>query len=904
MSLFSTVQHRPAQPRALVGALRVAFLLMGFTFSITQAVMIRAFLVAFSGNELSIGLVLAGWLILEAAGSGLLGRLAAPPQSPPTLGGKTPPLSPPPTLGGKTPPLSPPPKLGEGPGVGAGAGVFALLQVLLALALPLSLYAALTVRQLVGITPGLGFGLGTMAWASFLILAPLGLVDGAMFTFGCRAFARLQGEAGSASGRVYSLEALGGIAGGLAFTYVFIPYLNTLQVVLALTVLNIGSAVSLVALATHGSALLRRACGPLLALLAVAGYLLIFQNAGLQRWLSRQQWPGYELVFCDDSIYGNVAVIRQGTQYTFFTDGIPVLTVPVPDVALAEELVHLPMLFVAEPRRVLVIGGGAGGVLHQVLKYPVEQVDYAELDPLLIQAVHRFPTQLTEGELSDPRVQVHHVDGRLFIRERLASSPFILPNGGERGGTPYDLILVNVSYPSTLELNRFYTREFFTMSRALLSGEGLLVSRLPGSTEYLSPALRDQHVTLQRTLQAVFPAVRPIPGDTTLWLASPSPAALDQPLDALLSRWQTRDISTALDAGFHFQFKLDPRRLAWFENSLTQPPPFIPPNGGKRGGTRVNEDLHPTGLLHGLAYWNEMFAPHLAGYFRFLHNLRLDTLLLPLIVLTPLALLLLRPTPRRRALTVPLAILSTGFAGMAFDLLIIFAFQSFYGYVYHLIGLLITAFMAGLALGGWWMTRRVERVPASRRLLLGLESLLTGYWCLFPAVLWLLYAHHHRALVSALLGPLLLLLNSLAGLLTGLEFPLANQLLLAPPSSPPTLGGKEGGQPPTLGGKEGGQPSTLGGKEGGQPSTLGGKEGGQPPTLEGKEGGQVSATAGLLYAADLVGACSGALAVSLVLLPALGVVETCLLVVALKGASLLMLAVTPPPLLSPPIGGK
>ncbi|MCK4471643.1 MAG: hypothetical protein KAW49_07625, partial [Anaerolineae bacterium] len=472
-------------------------------------------------------------------------------------------------LGGKTPPLSPPPELGEGPGVGAGPGAFALLQVLLALALPLSLYAALTVRQLVGATPGVGIGLGTMVWASFLILAPLGLVDGAMFTFGCRAFARLRDEIGSASGRVYSLEALGGIAGGLVFTYVFLPYLDTLQVVLVLTVLNIGSAVSLVALAAHGSALLRRACGPLLALLAVAGYLLLFQSAGLHRWLSRQQWPGYELVFCDESIYGNVAVIRQGTQHTFFTDGIPVLTVPVPDVALAEELVHLPMLFVAEPRRVLIIGGGAGGVLHEVLKHPVEQVDYAELDPLLIQAVRRFPTQLTEGELSDPRVQVHHVDGRLLIRERLASPTL-----------PYDLILVNVSYPSTLELNRFYTREFFTMSRALLSEKGLLVSRLPGSSEYLSPALRDQHATLQRTLQAVFPAVRPIPGDTTLWLASPSPAVLDLPLDALLSRWQARDIPTALNAGFHFQFKLDPRRLAWFQNSLTQASPSSPPTLG------------------------------------------------------------------------------------------------------------------------------------------------------------------------------------------------------------------------------------------------------------------------------------------------------------------------------------
>lgn len=802
MSLCPVVRRALAQSQGLMWALRVAFLLMGFTFSITQAVMIRTFLVAFSGNELSIGLILAGWLVLEAVGSGLLGRLAE-------------------RLTSRV--LAQPPTWREGP------QAFALLQVLLALVLPLSLYAAFAVRRLAGVTPGVGVGLGTMAWTSWLILAPLGLVDGAMFTCGCRAYARLQGVAGSAGGRVYSLEALGGIVGGLVLTYVFIPYLDALQIVLVLVTLNIASAISLVALAARGAALRRRVGGPLLALLAMAAYLL-FQGGNLQYGLCRQQWPDYELVFCDDSIYGNVAVIRQETQYTFFTDGIPALTVPVPDVVLTEELVHLPMLFVAEPRRVLVIGGGAGGVLHEILKYPVEQVDYAELDPLLIQALRRFPTPLTAEELGDPRVQIHHVDGRLFVRERLASLSSIPPT--QREEALYDLILVNVSYPSTLELNRFYTREFFRMVRALLAAEGVLVSRLPGSSEYQSPAQEDQHATLQRTLQVVFAAVRPIPGDTTLWLASPSSTALDLPLEVLLSRWQARGIPTVLSAA-HFQFKLDSRRLAWFQDGLA-----------RASGPRRNEDLHPAGLLHGLAYWNELFAPRMAGYFRFLHHLRLGTLLLPLIALTFVALLFLRATARRRALTVPLVILSTGFAGMAFSLLVIFAFQSFYGYVYHLVGLLITAFMAGLTLGGWWMTRRLERAPANRRLLVHLEGVLTGYWCLFPALLGLLYAHYHRPAVATLLGPLLLLCNALAGLLTGLEFPLANRLLFS--SSPP-------------------------------------------------QGETAGNAAGLLYAADLVGACGGALAVSLILLPALGVVETCLLIAALKGAGLLVLAATPPP---------
>ena len=52
------------------------FLLMGFSFTVTQGLLIRELLVAFFGNELAIGLILGNWLILEAIGSGLLGRTA------------------------------------------------------------------------------------------------------------------------------------------------------------------------------------------------------------------------------------------------------------------------------------------------------------------------------------------------------------------------------------------------------------------------------------------------------------------------------------------------------------------------------------------------------------------------------------------------------------------------------------------------------------------------------------------------------------------------------------------------------------------------------------------------------------------------------------------------------------
>lgn len=761
-------------------SLLVAFWLMGFTFSVTQALMARQLLVSFSGNELSIGLVLGSWLLLEAIGSGLLGRLA-----------------------GRVP-LRP--------------AAFAALQVLLAVLLLPAICAALTVRRLIGVVPGEGMSLPPMLLASFLVLTPVGLVDGAMFTIGCRVYARLRAAPGDqatpAIGRVYIAEAMGGIFGGLVFTYLFIPYLQAVRIALILIMLNLASAASLLI----GN---RRRDFPRLVLVVCLTFLsalTLFSpwSDAWQRWLAHQQWAGFSLVDSSDSVYGNVAVIEQAGQYTVFANGVPILTAPVPDIASVEEIVHLPLLFHPQPRRVLVISGGVGGVLRELLKYPLERVDYAELDPLLIKTVQRFPTPLTEKELSDPRVHVEPVDGRLLVRQRATT-----------GGTPYDLILINLPYPSTLQLNRFYTTEFFHLTRAILADDGILVLQTPGSLTYVSPAMGDLNTMLARSLQETYPYVRPIPGETTLWLASPSDAIATLSLETAVQRWEDRGVPTSMITDFHVRLKLDAERLAWFQQSLR-----------KSEGAKVNRDLHPTGLLYGLAYWNEMFSPGLKGFFQALDHLSVVVLSAIVLVLALAFFVARRWHVGLERATIPLAIAVTGFGGMAADLLIIFAVQSLYGYVYHVIGLLLTAFMAGLSLGGLAINARLGHIRRDRTWFSGMELALLVFWILLPLPLVLLASPLIPTLLSTSPVMVLLALNALAGFLVGLEFPLANQIVL-------------------------------------------------------RSGAGIGATAGTLYAADLIGAFLGALAVSIVLLPALGIVGTCALVAVLKLSSLALVLTSP-----------
>jgi spermidine synthase len=153
------------------------------------------------------------------------------------------------------------------------------------------------------------------------------------------------------------------------------------------------------------------------------------------------------VIHYENSIYGNIAVTKRGEQYTFFADGVPSITTPVPDIASVEDFVHFAMLFHEKPESILILNGGAGGMIHEILKYPVKRVDYVELDPLLLKIIQEFPTPLTQSELSDNRMKIHYMDGRLFV---------------QRAGGRFDIIFMGLPAPQSLQTNRLFSSEFFS----------------------------------------------------------------------------------------------------------------------------------------------------------------------------------------------------------------------------------------------------------------------------------------------------------------------------------------------------------------------------------------------------------------------------------------------------------
>ena len=155
-----------------------------------------------------------------------------------------------------------------------------------------------------------------------------------------------------------------------------------------------------------------------------------------------------------------------------------------------EAMVHLPMLAHQNPRRILVIGGGDGGTLRELLKHKtVEQIDFIELDKEVVEFSRTHLKTLNAGAFDDSRVHIRFTDGRDFVE----GSP----------GELYDIIIMDMTDPAGPAL-KLYTREFFEMVKKLFRNDESFFIMHTESPETRPLAFARIH----RTLKSVFPVVR------------------------------------------------------------------------------------------------------------------------------------------------------------------------------------------------------------------------------------------------------------------------------------------------------------------------------------------------------------------------------------------------------------
>jgi spermidine synthase len=192
------------------------------------------------------------------------------------------------------------------------------------------------------------------------------------------------------------------------------------------------------------------------------------------------------------------------------------------EVRYHEFLVHVPMAFARERIKVLVLGGGDGLGLREILKYPnVESVTLVDLDPMMTRfaATHPVMTALNHGSFADARVAVLRSAGVAEGSGHLVTGEELHPHA--RRVAPdevavaevsvinidadkflrevqdvYDVVIVDFPDPRSIELCKLYSKEFYLKLRRVLATHG--VAAIQSTSVYYS---REAYLMVGRTLE-------------------------------------------------------------------------------------------------------------------------------------------------------------------------------------------------------------------------------------------------------------------------------------------------------------------------------------------------------------------------------------------------------------------
>ena len=297
---------------------------------------------------------------------------------------------------------------------------------------------------------------------------------------------RKKEDAGRDAGFVYSADTFGGVIGAFGAGLILIPVLGYQGAMFFGGLLNLVTSLMVLQLRKRNVVLIA------LAVLLLGGGLVYLghDRARIQALqldfldiiydldpIYSENTPFQHIAIIDYDPYGNALLLDGRLQ---ITEG---------EAELYHEYLVLPALAShGAVKRALVIGGGDGGALYQLLQQNISEVEHIELDARVINVSLKYLESVHRGSLVDPRVKRTIMDGRQFLTAAKPDS--------------YDLIIIDLPDPTKPAIASLYTKEFYDLVKKALSPDGVMATQ--ATTPYYYP---EAFASIYKTVSEVFPHV-------------------------------------------------------------------------------------------------------------------------------------------------------------------------------------------------------------------------------------------------------------------------------------------------------------------------------------------------------------------------------------------------------------
>ncbi len=704
----------------------ILVLLFGFMTILAQVVFLREFLVIAYGNELYLAVIFTCWFLGITLGAFIAGMFADKLSSP--------------------------------------VRVLILLLLFQAILAPLNCFLIRELRLIFTIPAGEIFPLNKFFVASAVIIIPFTFLTGVNFPLFCRCLTFYRPATPSTGvGIIYGLESVGSIVAGLGFSFWLVHIFPPFRLLIALAVI-VFAVVMFLQLNMRHLFPKTYLTATIISFILISIFYFLPLSSKVESWSIQRRWQSLatdiKLLDSIDTKYQNLTISLQAGQYNIAADGKFIAVFP--DEYGIPPLLNLVFCQVPyPPRRVLFIGSGNPELIHYALLHNPERIDYVELDEAMIPFLLPYLRPEVKRSLFDKRVFIHTIDGRYFIK-------YIAP----RLHQTYDLIWINVPDPSTIALNRFYTREFYNELSQILAREGVMATQISSAVNYFGDLVLNYLSSVAKTISTIFPRMVVTPGERAFLFATNAPDdTITSESAVLIKRYNERQLQFANFSPLYFYTMLDKSQLQLVnrvlrDNVATQP---------------INSDFRPLACFYNLALWANYSGIKANWLFAVAQRLRLTWLVFIAFIVLLLRLCYLywrRPATEKIVRFNGLVLLGlTGFTAMAGEMIILFLFQSIFGYLYQKIGFIVGVFMLGLVIGSLSITKFLPaKIRNSIFSLVIIESIFLLFLC---GLFFVTPALPKLSSATALLNETMFyLITLILGVLSGMEFPLVAHLLM------------------------------------------------------------------------------------------------------------------------------
>ena len=258
---------------------------------------------------------------------------------------------------------------------------------------------------------------------------------------------------------IFSFDYIGGLIGSIAFPLLLLPHLGYFATAFLVGCFNIG--VALVIIWRYASYIKRAALfkgmGVLLFLLMAMGMVFSenisnYVEGGLYR---------DKVILSEHTDYQHVVLTKHKDDLRMFING-NIQFSSVDEYRYHECLVHIPMSLLNERERVLILGGGDGLAVREILKYQdVKKITMVDLDPGVIDlcSTNTDIVKLNEGSLKSEKLEIVTTDAYKYL---------------ENTDEKFDMIIVDLPDPNDDSLNKLYTNVFYRLCKNALKDDGLI----------------------------------------------------------------------------------------------------------------------------------------------------------------------------------------------------------------------------------------------------------------------------------------------------------------------------------------------------------------------------------------------------------------------------------------------